>query len=170
MLYVDILTHLFIVILLMRLLCVLMTWLYNPLLITSILFLNVLTLVVFTVSAVPTSSVLYHYPIRFSSNLHSFITITPPSSLSGLVVPPTNEFWLSFDSVVNYFGSHLLSWPGSNVTHFMLETNLLYFRIATFFNSRSSIQFTSLPHFFHHLHRFHHCNLLNSVLNPRIKP
>ena len=31
-----------------------------------------------TVSAVPTPSVLYHYPIRFSSNLHSFLTRTPP--------------------------------------------------------------------------------------------
>ena len=44
-----------------------------------------------TVSDVLTFSVLYHYPIRFSSNLHSFLTRSPLSSLSGLVVPPTNK-------------------------------------------------------------------------------
>ena len=97
-----------------------------------------------SVSVVTTPSVLYHYPIRFSSNLHSFLTRTPPSSLSGLVVPPTNEVCLSFDSVVNCFGSHLLSWPGSNVAHSMLETSILHFRIATFFNSHSSIRLTTL--------------------------
>ena len=32
-----------------------------------------------TISAVPTPSVHYHYPIRCSSNLHSFLTKTPPS-------------------------------------------------------------------------------------------
>ena len=142
MVYVDTLTDLSIIILLMRLLCVLMTSNYDHLLITSMFsqcsnprhvshhdFISD----AITVSTVPTPSVLYHYIVRFSSNLQSLLTITSRPSLSGLVVPPTNEVWLSFDSVVNSFGSHLLSWPGSNVTHFMLETSTLHFRIATFF-------------------------------------
>ena len=40
---------------------------------------------------------------------------------------------------------------------------------SQFFYSRSSIQFTTLPHFFHHLHRLHHCSPLKSVLTPRLK-
>jgi len=52
----------------------------------------------------------------------------------------------------------------------MIEISILCFWIAPFFNFRSSIQFTTLPHFFHHLHRLHHCSPLKSVLTPRIKP
>ena len=43
-----------------------------------------------TVSTIPTPSVLYHYPIRFSSNLESIPTTSPPSSLSGIIVPPND--------------------------------------------------------------------------------
>ena len=153
----DTLTHLFIVIFLMRLLCVLMTSGYDPLLITLMLspqcsnpryvpYHDVISNTV-TVFTVPAPYILYHYPIQFSSNLQLLLTITPRSLLLGLVVPPTNEDLLSFDSVINSFGSHLLSQPGSNITHFMLETNTLHFRIAIFFSFRSSIQFTTLPHF-----------------------
>ena len=54
--------------------------------------------------------------------------------------------------------------------YLMLETSILHFRIATFFNSRSSIQFTTLPHCLHYLHRFYQCIPLKSVLTPLIKP
>ena len=62
-----------------------------------------------TVSTIPTPSVLYHYPIRFSSPLHSTPTQAHISSLTGIVVPPNDVVWLSFDSVVHSLGSHLLS-------------------------------------------------------------
>jgi len=143
MVSVDTLTHLYIVVLLMWLLYILVTSCYDPLLITLMFVYrctnprhvshhDVISDTV-TVSDLPTPSVLYHYPIRFFSNLHSFLTRTPTASLLGRVVPPTNEVWLSFDSVVNSFGSHFLSWSSSNVKHFMLETSILHFQIATFF-------------------------------------
>ena len=122
-----------------------------------------------TVSTVPTPSVLYHYPIRFASHSNSLSTEPHPPSLSGLVVPPTNEVWFSLDSVVHSFGSFLSPWAGSNVKHYMFETSPLNFRIATTFHSSSTIQFTTLPHIFHHFHRFHHCRPLHSALLPRRK-
>ena len=118
----------------------------------------------------PPPSVLHHYFIRFSFNL---LSLSPPlndSPFPGLVVPPNNIIWLSFDSVIHSFGSQLTSRPGCIVQHYMLEASDLHFRVASYFHSRSSTYFTTLQHLFHHLHRLHHCSPLRSVLAPRIKP
>ena len=105
-----------------------------------------------TVSTIPTPSVFYHYLIRGFSPLQSIPAQTHISSLTWIVVPPNDVVWLSFDSVVHSLGSHFLSWPDINVKHYMLETSELHFRIASSFNSHSSIRFTTLYHIFHHLH------------------
>ena len=73
------------------------------------------SLAIETLSTIPIPSVLYYYPIRFSSNLQSIPTTLSPLSFLGIVVPPNDVVWLSFDSVVHSLGSHLLSWPDSNV-------------------------------------------------------
>ena len=179
MVYIATSTHSFIVTLLTPLLCVSRTSCYNPLLITLMFFHDVLIHVMLynmmfpsveTVSTISTLSVLYHYPIRFSCNLQFIPTTSPPSSLSGIVIPPNDVVWLSFDSIVHSLGSHLLSCPSSNVKHYMLEKNVLYFRIASYLTSHSSIHFTTLNQSFHHLHRLHHCRPLKSFLNPHLKP
>ena len=77
---------------------------------------------------------------------------------------------LPFDSVVHSFGSHLLSWPDSNVNQYTLETSALNFRIVSYLNSQSSFHFTTLNHFLHYLHRLHHCSPLKSIFTPRLKP
>ena len=149
MVSVDTLIHLSIVILLMRLFCILLTKYYDPMLITfnphHVSQHDVISNTD-TVSTVPTPSVLYHYPNRSASHLSALLTELHPPSLSGLVVSPTNEVWLSFDFIVHYFVLFNTFGLGSNVTHFMLETSPLHFRIATTFHSSPTIRFTTLSH------------------------
>ena len=121
------------------------------------------SLAIETVSTIPIPSVLYYYPIRFSSNLRSLPTTSNLSSLLGIVVLLNDIVWLSFNSVVRSFGSQLLSWPGSIVLHYMLETSALYFRIESYLYFHSSIHFTTLKHF------VHHCSPLKFILAPRLR-
>ena len=60
-----------------------------------------------TVSTIPTPSILYHYPIRFSSELPASPSAIHDSPLPSISVPPDTIIWLSFDSVLHSFGSRL---------------------------------------------------------------
>ena len=83
-----------------------------------------------TISTSPTPSVLYHYYIRFSSNLPSLPSPSNPPPFPVLQFHPIISF--SFDSVVHSFGSQLILWSGSIVQHCMLETSDFYFYIVSF--------------------------------------
>ena len=52
----------------------------------------------------------------------------------------------------------------------MFETDPSHYRIATYFHSNSSCNFTTLRHLLYHLHRLHHRSPLSSTLAPRTKP
>ena len=126
-----------------------------------------------TISTLPTPSIFYHYPIRFSSALPISPLVLLDSPLPSISVPPDNITWLYFDSIHHSFRSYLQPWPDGIVKHCMLETDPLHFRIATYFHSNSYLHFTTFPHLFHHLHRLHrlhHRNPLSSALDFRIKP
>ena len=97
-----------------------------------------------TVSTLSASSVIHHYPIHFSSNLSSLPFPSNASPLPGLEVPPNNIIWLSFYSIIHSFGSQWTSWSGNIIQYYMLETSDLYFRIASYFHSSSSIYFTTM--------------------------
>ena len=75
-----------------------------------------------TVSTISTPSALYHYPVRFSTELPSSPPTLQDSPLPIISVPSDEITWLSFDSVLYSFGSKLQSWPGRVVKHYMLET------------------------------------------------
>ena len=59
-----------------------------------------------TVPTVPTPLILYHTSIRFSLSYSSIFSKSALSSFSRVVVPPKYITWLSFDSVLNPFGSY----------------------------------------------------------------
>ena len=52
----------------------------------------------------------------------------------------------------------------------MLKTSKLHYRIASYISSSSHVRFTTLSHFYHHLHWLHHSRTTLSILIPRIKP
>ena len=62
-----------------------------------------------SISTIPTPSVLYQYPVRFSSELPSPPRILHDSPLASISVPPDTITWLSFDSVLYSFVSWLQS-------------------------------------------------------------
>ena len=59
------------------------------------------------ISTIPTPSVLYHYPVRFSSELPSSPPTLHDSLLQNISVSLDTIAWLSFDSVLHSFGSRL---------------------------------------------------------------
>ena len=78
--------------------------------------------------------------------------------------------WLSFDSIINSFGSQLVSWIGGIINHYILETSILHYRIATYIPSDSCVLFTTLSNFHRHLHRINHSRNEIFALTLRIKP
>ena len=94
-----------------------------------------------------------HFLSYFSlfSSLFSLIIISFPS-----FNPITNHFinmivpevitWLSFDSIISYFSSLLLLWPGGTITSFF-ETSTLYHHMLTFLYPDSLSYYTTLAHF-----------------------
>ena len=116
-----------------------------------------------TVSTLPTPSVIYHSPIRFSSALSISPLVLLDSPLPSILVPPDNITWLYFDSILHSFRSQLQPWPYGIVKHCMLETDPLHFRIATYFHSNSYLHFTTFTHLFHHLHRLHRLHHRNPL-------
>ena len=60
-----------------------------------------------TVSTIPTPSALYHYPVRFSTELPSSPLALHDSPLPSISVLPDAITWLSFDSVLYSFGFKL---------------------------------------------------------------
>ena len=52
----------------------------------------------------------------------------------------------------------------------MLETIILYYRVAFYIPSSSRVQITTLFHFYHHLHRLHYSRTTIFTLISRIKP
>ena len=52
----------------------------------------------------------------------------------------------------------------------MVETSIPHYRIASYIPSDSRVHFTTLSHFYYHLHRFHLFRTSISALVPHIKP
>ena len=101
-----------------------------------------------TFSTLSTFLVLYHSAVRFSSKLSSVITNSISYSFPRLTISSGDIIWISIDSVLHCFCSQLTLWLDSHVNRYMLELSALYYRIASCFNFKSSIHFTTLPYCF----------------------
>ena len=62
-----------------------------------------------TVSTIPTPSALYHYPVLLSTKLQFSPLALQDSPLPSISVLPDEITWLSFDSVLYFFGSKFQS-------------------------------------------------------------
>ena len=92
-----------------------------------------------TMSTGPTLLVLYHISFRFSLSILSNYHASVPSSLLSIVVPPEDIVWLLFDSVTHYFGSQLESYSGGIFTQYILGISMIYYRVASYLPSRSTV-------------------------------
>ena len=106
------------------------------------------------------------FSLSISSKYHALVS----PYLSNIVVPPEDLTLLSFISVIQYFGSQLESWPNGIINHYILETDMLHYPITIYLPSRFTVQFTTLSHFYYHIHRLHHYRNNISTLSSRIKP
>ena len=107
-----------------------------------------------TTSSITSISALYHSPIKFfpvfSINLIPSILLpgTNYCVLFFSIVLPSNATWISFDLVIDSFASILLTQEYNTLQHFIYESNLLYFSIATIISPNASIFLLYFSNFF----------------------
>ena len=123
-----------------------------------------------TVTTILTTLVQFHISVRFSLSCSSVHSVSTSSSLLRIVFPLADIIQLSFESVIHAFGSQLASLPGSIVNHYILETSILNYRVASNVPSGSRLRFTTLSYFYHHLYRLHQSRTTLSTLISPIKP
>ena len=103
---------------------------------------------------------------NFSSFPSHFIYI---EFIQAPVYHSKTKILFSFDFVISSFGYHLYTWPDCSVTYFGLETSTLQLHISSFLSSDSTLQYTTLPHFYYHLNRLLHLFFAYSFLSLKIQ-
>ena len=104
----------------------------------------------------------YHYTFctlllsfRFIQSQTLFHISTHPLTTPIIFITPEAILWLSF-YIIYSFGQLLHTRPTVTVTPLALKRSTMHYRISFFFSSDSLPHYTTLPHFYYHLHRLHH--------------
>ena len=99
---------------------------------------------------------LHHIPHNFFQTPSKLYLSTHPSITPKSFIPLEEITWFSFTSVIFSLGSHLHTWSDDSVTYFTFESSTLHYPISFFLPAYSTLQYTTLPHFYYNLNRLHY--------------